>query len=84
MAIDTALKRRSAGAVGRRAPGAGVTPDALKPVAWRQSAAWGYAGIAPAAPAAAASTESGSIRISVAQARLRLVRTRIRVERPDV
>lgn len=84
MALDTPLKRRSGSAVGRRAPGAGVTPDALMPVAWRQSAAWGYAGIAPAAPAVAASTEGGSIRISVAQARLRFVRSKIRVERPDV
>ena len=50
MAIDTPLKRRSAGSVSRRHPGTGVTPDITKPAAWRQSAAWGYAGIAAGAP----------------------------------
>ena len=45
MAIDTAAKRRSASGVGHRIGGRGVTPNAAKPVAWRQQAGWGYSGI---------------------------------------
>lgn len=45
MAIDTAAKRRSAGGVAFLPLGPGVTPDAAKPVAWRQQAAWSYSGI---------------------------------------
>lgn len=45
MAIDTAAKRRSAAGVAFLPLGPGVTPDATKPVAWRQQSAWGYSGI---------------------------------------
>lgn len=45
MAIDTAAKRRSAAGVPFLPLGPGVTPDASKPVAWRQQSAWGYSGI---------------------------------------
>lgn len=48
MPIDTAAKRRSAAHVGRKWSGAGVTPDAAKPVAWRQQVGRGYSGVAPA------------------------------------
>ena len=51
MAIDTAEKRRSASAVGSRR-GKGVTPNASKPVGWRQQVGWGYSGIAPSPPGA--------------------------------
>ena len=61
--MDTALKRRSGSAVGRRVPGAGVTPDVTKPAAWRQAAAWGYAGIASSAPAY---TPGGAFEVSLA------------------
>ena len=50
MAIDTAAKRKSAAGVPFLPLGPGVTPDASKPVAWRQQAAWGYSGIVAAAP----------------------------------
>lgn len=50
MAIDTALKRRSAGGVPHHPLGVNVTPDVSKPVAWRATSAWSYAGIAPAPP----------------------------------
>ena len=49
MAIDTALKRKAAAAVALVFFAPGVTPDATKPQAWRQSAAWGYPGIAAGA-----------------------------------
>lgn len=45
MAIDTAQDRRSASGVPFLPVGPGVTPDTLKPLAWRQEAAWGYSGI---------------------------------------
>ena len=52
MAIDTAAKRRCVG--GLPWPlGPGVTPDAAKPVGWRQQAGRGYSGIAAGAPPAA-------------------------------
>jgi hypothetical protein len=43
--IDTAAKRRSAAGVPFLPLGPGVTPDAAKPVAWRQQVGWGYSGI---------------------------------------
>lgn len=51
MAIDTAQKRRSAGGVPYLPMGPNVTPDAAKPVAWRQESAWSYSGIPPFTPA---------------------------------
>ena len=51
MAIDSALKRRSAAGLPGLPLGPGVTPDAARPLAWRQSAGWGYAGIAAGAAA---------------------------------
>lgn len=53
MAIDTAEKRKSAGAVAGYAWIApGVTPNAAADLAWRQQAGWGYSGVNPAPPAA--------------------------------
>lgn len=49
MAIDTAAKRRSASGT-QALPIPVVTPNASKPVAWRQQAAGTYSGIAPSAP----------------------------------
>ncbi len=49
MAIDTAAKRRSAASVAGVWNAPGVTPDASKSLAWRQSAGWGYEGIATTA-----------------------------------
>lgn len=46
MAIDTAAKRRSAAAVLTGLLIVGVTPAASPDLAWRQSAGWGYEGIA--------------------------------------
>lgn len=46
MPIDTAADRRSAGGMAFLPLGPGVTPDAAKPLAWRQQSAWGYSGIA--------------------------------------
>lgn len=45
MPIDTAAKRRSAAGVFFIPLGPGVTPNASKPVSWRQQAAWSYSGI---------------------------------------
>lgn len=45
MPIDTAAKRRSAADVGFLPLTPGVTPNATKPLAWRQSVAWGYLGV---------------------------------------
>ena len=50
MPIDTAAKRRSAAGVPFLPLGPGVTPDAAKPVAWRQQSAWGYSGVSAGAP----------------------------------
>lgn len=50
MAIDSAEKRRSAAGAGVVTLLPGVTPNASKPVAWRQQAAWGYSGIAAGEP----------------------------------
>lgn len=49
MAIDTAAKRRSVSGITYLVPG--VTPNASKPVAWRQQSGWGYSGIEPGEPA---------------------------------
>lgn len=57
--IDTAAKRRSAAGTPFLPLGPGVTPDASKPVAWRQQAAWGYSGVAAGAPPL---TGSGAVR----------------------
>ncbi len=46
MPIDTAAKRKSAAATIGPPWLPGVTPNASKPVAWRQQAGWGYSGIA--------------------------------------
>lgn len=51
--IDTAAKRRSAAGVPCLPQGPGVTPDAGKPIAWRQQSAWGYSGIAAGSGSAA-------------------------------
>lgn len=45
MAIDSASKRKSVAGRAKRTPG--VTPDAAKPVAWRQQAGRSYSGIEP-------------------------------------
>ena len=46
MAIDSALKRKCVLSVGVMGIwGLGVTPNALEPVAWRQSVSRGYCGI---------------------------------------
>lgn len=45
MAIDSAAKRRSAAVVAMVWMAPGITPNATKPVAWRQSVGWGYQGI---------------------------------------
>ena len=54
MAIDSALKRRSAGGIPFLPLGPNVTADALKPVAWRATVGWAYAGISYSAPSTAA------------------------------
>lgn len=59
MAIDTAAKRRSVSGILTGLVLVGVTPDALAPLEWRQSAGWGYEGIAAAAPPAFAPTLIG-------------------------
>lgn len=51
MPIDTAAKRRSAASVAGVPWVPGVTPDAAKPVAWRQQSGWGYSGVAAGAAA---------------------------------
>lgn len=53
MAIDTAAKRRSVSGILTGLAIVGVTMDATPDVAWRQSAGWGYQGIAAGAPVAA-------------------------------
>jgi len=50
MAIDTAKKRRNISALHTAITIVGVTPDTLKPVAWRQSVGWGYLGVTPSLP----------------------------------
>ena len=46
MAIDTAERRRAAGALrGRILRGPGVTPNVDKDVEWRSEAGWSYPGI---------------------------------------
>lgn len=62
MAIDSASKRKSAAGVPFLPLGVGVTPDASKPVEWRQQAGWGYSGIAPATPEIVAETPGGIFR----------------------
>lgn len=52
MAIDTAAKRQNVAGMPCLPLGPGVTPDAAKPVAWRQQAGWGYGGIAVSEAAA--------------------------------
>lgn len=51
MAIDSALKRRSIGGIPFIPLGVNVTPNASKPIAWRVSVSWSYAGITPTPPA---------------------------------
>ena len=46
MSIDTASKRRSVAGILTGLVLVGVTPAASPGVAWRQSAGWGYEGIA--------------------------------------
>jgi len=46
MAINTASKRRSVSGVLVPTLIPGVTPNASKPAAWRQSSGWSYNGIA--------------------------------------
>ena len=46
MAIDTAAKRRSVSGILTGLTIVGVTMDATPGVEWRQSAGWGYEGIA--------------------------------------
>lgn len=53
MSIDTAAKRRSVSGILTALTIVGVTMDATPDSAWRQSAGWGYQGIAAGAPAAA-------------------------------
>lgn len=66
MAIDSALKRRSAAGL---TVGRGVTPDAAAGAAWRQAVAWSYAGIlAGEAVVTVASLVCGSISIGPAVA----------------
>ncbi len=60
MPVDTAAKRRSAAAVGFPPWVPGVTPDAAKPVAWRQQGGWGYSGIASGDPVVPAPSVDGS------------------------
>ena len=50
MALNTAANRRSAAGLPFLPLGPGVTPDVGKDKFWRQSAGWGYGGIAAAAP----------------------------------
>ncbi len=50
MAIDTPAKRRSISGVAGVPLIPGITPDASKPVAWRQQVGWSYSGIAPSPP----------------------------------
>lgn len=50
MPIDTAQKRRAVGALPHLPLGINQTPDVAKPVAWRQTAGWGYMGINPNPP----------------------------------
>ena len=47
MSIDTEKKRRNVSALHTAITIVGVTPDALKPVDWRQAAGWGYLGVSP-------------------------------------
>lgn len=49
MAIDTAQKRRSVSVI-QAYFSPTPTPDAAKPIEWRQEVAWGYAGISPTPP----------------------------------
>jgi hypothetical protein len=65
MAIDSALKRKSAGGAGLLVVlTAGVTPDATEPVAWRWSAGWSYAGVAVASGGLVCATVSLSARVT--------------------
>lgn len=50
MAIDNSSKRRSASSILSGMFGSSVTPNAGKPVSWRQNAGWGYVGIEVSAP----------------------------------
>lgn len=61
MAIDTAKKRRSAGGVAFLPLGPGVTPNASKDQAWRQSAGWSYTGILANAPPTGPSSRMSNI-----------------------
>ncbi len=46
MAIDTAEKRKAAGAIAGVPFIPGVTPNSSKDAEWRQEAGWGYPGVA--------------------------------------
>lgn len=48
--IDTAAKRRNISGIGSPTLIPGVTPNAAKPVGWRQQVGWGYSGITPIVP----------------------------------
>ena len=52
MAIDNAVKRRSAAGTGCVALLPGATPDATAPTGWRRSAAWSYSGVPSGEPVA--------------------------------